>query len=94
MFLEDKLYSTILSIVWYFTGENQQDRTFNIFLLFKELEQSFLPYSKRWGGVGVWSGNKELFKPQRGETINIQNGLPLHYDNDFCDVPSCLGSAV
>lgn len=71
MFLEDKLYSTILSIVWYFTGENQQDRTFNIFLLFKELEQSFLPYSKRWGGVGVWSGNKELFKPQRGGKPSI-----------------------
>ena len=41
------LYS-VLSTVWYFTGGNQQDETFNIFLFLKEL----VPYSKSGIGVG------------------------------------------
>lgn len=41
------LYSTV-SAMWYFTGGNQQDGTFNVFLLLKELA----PYSKSGISVG------------------------------------------
>lgn len=47
MFLKRQTpYSTVLSVVCYFTGGYQQGGTFNIFLLLEE----FSPYSKRGGG--------------------------------------------
>lgn len=54
MFLKRQTpYSTVLSVVWYFTGGYQQGGTFNIFLLLEEFK-SFHLTAKEGVGGRVW----------------------------------------
>lgn len=78
MFLKRQTPYSILCVVWYFTGGNQQNGTFNIVLLLEQLEQ-FSPYYSKGAGDSL--------------SIQNDSPVHYVIDN-FCDVPFCLDSVA